>query len=69
MEGRLTEQQRKPSPNFYRFIAVVFLIIGGILISQAVRRHEWFFWAIAILTVVNGVMAAIKSLIPGETKK
>jgi hypothetical protein len=62
-------EPRKPSPNFYRIIAVVFLVMGGVLVWQAVRRHEWFFWAIAILTVVNGVMSAIKSLVPGETKR
>jgi hypothetical protein len=54
---------------FYRIIAVVFLIIGGILIWQALRRHEWFFWAIAILTIANGAMSGQKSLVPRETKQ
>jgi hypothetical protein len=62
-------EPRKPSPNFYRVIAVFFLIIGVVLVWQALRRHEWFFWAIAILTVVNGLMAWLKSQVPRETKQ
>jgi hypothetical protein len=54
---------------FYRVIAVIFLIIGGILIWQAVRRHDWSLWAFAILTIANSVMAWFKSLVPQETKQ
>jgi hypothetical protein len=61
-------EPRKPSPNFYKVVAVAFLIIGVALVWQAVVRHEWFFWAIAILTIFNGLMALLKSLVPGETK-
>ncbi|HEY6309160.1 MAG TPA: hypothetical protein VI488_22175 [Candidatus Angelobacter sp.] len=62
-------EPRKPNPNFYKVIALVFLIIGAVLIWQAMMRHEWFFWAIGILTVVNGFMAGLKSLVPRETRR
>jgi hypothetical protein len=62
-------EPRKPSPNFYRMIALLFLIIAGALVWQAVRRHEWFFWVIAILTIVNALMAWLKSQVPRETKQ
>jgi O-antigen ligase len=62
-------EPRKPNPSFYRIIAVVFLVIGAVLVWQAVVRHEWFYWAIAILTVVNGLMSWLKSLVPRETQK
>jgi O-antigen ligase len=62
-------EPRKPNPSFYRVIAVVFLVIGAVLIWQAVMRHEWFYWAIAILTIVNGLMSWLKSLVPRETQK
>jgi hypothetical protein len=58
-----------PNPNFYKIIAVVFLIIGAVLIWQAIMRHEWFYWAIGILTVFNGLMAGLKSLVPRETRR
>jgi O-antigen ligase len=62
-------EPRKPNPSFYRIIAVVFLVIGAVLVWQAVMRHEWFYWAIAILTIVNGLMSWLKSLVPRETQK
>jgi hypothetical protein len=62
-------EPRKPSPKFYQIIAVFFLIIGVVLIWQAVRRHEWLYWAFAIMTIVNGLMAGLKSLVPPETKE
>ncbi len=61
-------EPRKPSPKFYKGVAVAFLVIGAVLIWQAMVRHEWFFWAIGILTVLNGLMSALKSLVPRETK-
>jgi hypothetical protein len=62
-------EPRSPSPNFYKVIAVTFLVIGAFLIWQAMRRHEWFYWAIGILTIVNGLMAGLKSLVPRETRR
>jgi uncharacterized membrane protein HdeD (DUF308 family) len=62
-------EPRNPSPNFYKIIAVVFLIVGAIIIWQAVVRHEWSYWAIGILTIVNGLMSGLKSLVPRETRR
>lgn len=62
-------EPRKPNPSFYRIIAVVFLAIGAVLLWQAVMRHEWFYWAVAVLTIVNGLMSWLKSLVPRETQK
>lgn len=62
-------ERTTPSPRFYKIIAVAFLIIGALLIWQAVRRHEWFYWVIGILTVFNGLMSGLKSLVPRETRK
>lgn len=62
-------EARKPSPNFYKIMAVVFLIIGAWLIWQAVIRHEWFYWAIGLLTIANALMSALKSLVPRETRR
>ena len=58
-----------PSPNFYKIVAVAFLLIGAWLIWQAVTKHEWLFWAMGILTIVNAIMSALKSLTPGETRR
>jgi len=62
-------QPHKPSPNFYKVIALVFLAIGVVLIWQAWVRHEWMFWFFGIMTVVNAIMAGLKSLVPKETRR
>ena len=65
----MEQQPRKPSPSFYKIIAVIFLGIGGVLIWQATVRHEWVFWALGIMTILNAIMSALKSLVPRETKQ
>lgn len=60
-------EQRKPNPNFYKAMALVFLAVGIVLIWQAVLRHEWLFWAFGIMTILNAIMAGLKSLVPRET--
>jgi hypothetical protein len=62
-------QPRNPTPNFYKAMAVLFLAIGVAVIWAAVVRHEWVFWAIGIMTIVNAGMAWLKSLVPRETKR
>jgi hypothetical protein len=62
-------QPRNPTPNFYKAMAVLFLVIGVAVIWAAVVRHEWVFWAIGIMTIVNAGMAWLKSLVPRETKR
>ena len=48
-------------------MAVAFLVIGVLLIWQAMVRHEWLFWALGIMTILNAIMSALKSLVPKET--
>jgi 1,4-dihydroxy-2-naphthoate octaprenyltransferase len=55
-----------PSPNFYKAMAVAFLAIGVVLIWQATVKHEWLFWALGIMTILNAIMSALKSLVPRE---
>ena len=62
------KSKRKPSPKFYKAMAVAFLAVGVVLIWQAVVRHEWVFWALGIMTILNAIMSALKSLTPRETK-
>jgi Na+/H+ antiporter NhaB len=62
-------EPRKPSPNFYKIMAIAFLVIGGLVIWAAVVRHEWVYWALGIMTIINAGMAWLKSLVPRETKR
>ena len=48
-------------------MAVAFLAVGIVLIWQAIVRHEWVFWALGIMTILNAIMSALKSLVPKET--
>ena len=50
-------------------MAVLFLAIGIGVIWAAVVRHEWVFWAIGIMTIINAGMSWLKSLTPRETKR
>ncbi len=65
----MEQQQRNPSPGFYKVMAVIFLAIGVVLIWQALVRHEWIFWAIGILTILNSIMAWLKSLTQAKTRQ
>jgi 1,4-dihydroxy-2-naphthoate octaprenyltransferase len=62
-------EPRNPKPNFYKAMAIAFLVIGVVVIWAAVVRHEWVFWAIGIMTIINAGMAWLKSLVPRETRK
>ena len=62
------QEPRKPKPGFYKAMALVFLAVGAGLIWQALVRHEWIFWAFGIMTILNAVMAGLKSLVPRETR-
>jgi hypothetical protein len=62
-------EPRKPNPNFYKAMALVFLAVGVVLIWQALRKNEWLYWAFGIMTILNAIMAALKGLVPGETKR
>ncbi len=63
----MEKQPSNPKPGFYKATAFVFLVVGVVLIWAAVVRHEWIFWAFGILTILNAIMSALKSLAPRET--
>ena len=60
-------EPRKPNPTFYKVMAVVFLVVGIVLIWAAVARQEWIFWVFGILTILNAIMSGLKSLVARET--
>ena len=65
----MQQAPKTPTPNFYKIIAVLFLVIGIAVIWAAVVKKEWVFWAIGIMTIINAGMAWLKSLVPRETKR
>ena len=56
------------SPAFYRNAAVLFFIIGGILLWAAITRHDWVYWAFAAITLLNALMSVLKLKQLRETK-
>ncbi|HLJ88725.1 MAG TPA: hypothetical protein VKZ53_18040 [Candidatus Angelobacter sp.] len=62
----MEQPQRKTSPGFYRLIAILFFIISLILAGVAVRRHEWFFWVFAGITLMNACMATLRFFVARE---
>jgi hypothetical protein len=59
-------QRSSGSPGFYKLIAVVFFVLGAIFVWQAFRQHSWFFGAFAIITILNSLMAGLKSMVERE---
>ena len=62
-------QPQQGSSGFYKFMAVVFFILGGVLIWAAVHQHSWFFGAFGIITVINGLMSTLKSHAAGAARQ
>ncbi|HZD94462.1 MAG TPA: hypothetical protein VE133_09420 [Candidatus Sulfotelmatobacter sp.] len=56
------------SPRFYRNAAILFFLIGGILLWAAIARHDWVYWAFAGITTLNAVMSMLKFYQVRETK-
>jgi surface polysaccharide O-acyltransferase-like enzyme len=54
--------QQNNKPEFYRIVAFAFLVISGALFYAAATRHEWFFWAMAIITLINALLTVLKYL-------
>jgi hypothetical protein len=48
------------SPQFYRNIAILFFVIGGVLVWAAMMNHSWFYWAFAAITLMNAAMSTLK---------
>jgi len=60
-------QPQRSSPGFYKGMAIVFFVLGGVFIWAAVRQHSWFYGAFGIITVVNGLMSTLKSFAARES--
>jgi fatty acid desaturase len=59
---------RPSSPRFYRNAAVLFFIVAGILFWAAITQHGWFWWAFAVITLLNALMSILKFQQSRETK-
>lgn len=64
----MEQRSASTSPGFYRNAAVLFFLIGGILLWTAIRRHDWVYWAFAAITILNAVMSTWKFYQVRETK-
>jgi hypothetical protein len=62
------QQTSSSSPRFYRNSAVLFFVIGGILLWAAITRHDWVYWAFAAITLLNALMSVLKLKQLRETK-
>ena len=60
--------QQSSSPRFYKNAAILFFLIGGILLWAAITRHDWIYWAFAGITILNAVMSLLKFYQVRETK-
>jgi hypothetical protein len=61
-------QQRTTSPKFYKNAAIVFFVIGCVLVWQAFARHDWVLGAFAGITFLNALMTTLKRISVRETK-
>ncbi|HMC31100.1 MAG TPA: hypothetical protein VKL99_09715 [Candidatus Angelobacter sp.] len=62
------DPQRSTSPKFYKNAAILFFVIGGILVWAAITRHDWVYWAFAAITLLNALMSILKFYQVRETK-
>jgi hypothetical protein len=70
VQGFVMDQpQRSTSPKFYRNAAILFFVIGCILVWQAVARHDWVYGAFAGITFLNALMTTLKLISLRETKQ
>jgi hypothetical protein len=62
-------QERRTSPKFYRNAAILFFVIGCILLWQAIAQHDWVYGAFAGITFLNVLMSTLKIISLRETKQ
>ena len=69
LENLMEQQGRSTSPKFYKNAAILFFVIGCILVWQAVVHHDWVFGAFAGITFLNALMTTFKLISLRETKQ
>ena len=73
VKGFFMEQQEQPqrstSPKFYRNAAILFFVIGCVLVWQAIAHHDWVYGAFAGITFLNALMTTWKLISLRETKQ
>jgi hypothetical protein len=66
---QMDQPQRNTSPKFYKNAAILFFVIGCVLVWQAVARHDWVYGAFAGITFLNALMTTLKLISLRETKQ
>jgi hypothetical protein len=64
----MDQQRHITSPKFYRNTAIVFFVIGCILLWQAIAHHDRVYGAFAAITFLNALMTTLKLISLRETK-
>ena len=64
----MDQQQRSTSPKFFKNAAILFFVIGCILLWQAIAHHDWAYGAFAGITFLNALMTMLKIISLRETK-
>ncbi len=65
----MDQQQKGTSPKFYKNAAILFFVIGCVLVWQAIVHHDWVFGAFAGITFLNALMTTLKLISLRETKQ
>jgi hypothetical protein len=63
----MNQPRQSSSPGFYKAMAILFFVLGAVFVWAAVSRHSGYFWWIAIITVLNGLMSTLKFMAARET--
>ena len=66
---KMDQPQRSTSPKFYKNAAILFFVIGCVLVWQAFARHDWVYGAFAGITFLNALMTTLKLISLRETKQ
>jgi hypothetical protein len=61
-------QQQNSSPRWYRNVAIIFSVIGIILVWAAIKQHDWVYGAFAGITLLNAIMSTFKFFRVRESK-
>jgi hypothetical protein len=65
----MDQQLKDTSPKFYKNATILFLLIGCILVWQAIVHRDWVYGAFAGITFLNALMTTFKLISLRETKQ